>query len=164
MAGSWWGPAQFLDQQISQVCKGADRAQLAIEAGFVSAGAHVVFQPIPLQPAAANADVLAGPFVSQSQEGPDGGAERRLGLAAATDRTFSLGLERAKAKSAAELESARIQSQENVQLLQLLLEAQRTLAQIFSQMGASMMSAMSYSASLSGSVSNSTSFSFSGEV
>lgn len=91
-------------------------------------------------------------------------ADVESAASAATDRTFQLGLERAKSDADAALETARIKSQENVQFLNLLLEAQKTIATVFTQLASSTMSAMNYSASLSGGISSSYSLSESREL
>lgn len=91
-------------------------------------------------------------------------ADVESAASAAIDRTFQLGLERAKADSDATLEAARIRSQESVQFLNLLLEAQKTIAQVFAQLASSTMSAMSYSANLSGSISSAYTLSESREL
>lgn len=85
---------------------------------------------------------------------------------AATDRSFELGMESAKADMEAQIEDARIRSQENVALSGLMLEALKAMAQILSQLAASTMSAVNYSASVSSSASDSRgrSVSWSGEA
>lgn len=81
-------------------------------------------------------------------------AQLETAAAAATDRTFELGLEKAKAESSAHLETNRMRSQEKVQLLQLLQEAMKTVATVLTQLASSTMSAMNYSAGISGSISS----------
>lgn len=78
-------------------------------------------------------------------------ADVEQAASAATDRTFELGLARAKAQVDTQLETAKIKSQENIALQGLMLEAMKALAQILSQLAASTMSAVNYSASVSGS-------------
>lgn len=91
-------------------------------------------------------------------------ADVEAAASASTDRTFQLGLERAKSEADAALETARIQSQEGVAHLNLLLEAQKTIATVFTQLASSTMSAMNYSASLSGGISSSYSLTESREL
>lgn len=95
-------------------------------------------------------------------------ADVEQAASAAQDRTFELGLARAKAQVDAQLETARIRSQENVSLMGLNLEALKALAQIMAQLAASTMSAVNYSASVGASDSFSHSFgrsaSWSGEA
>lgn len=91
-------------------------------------------------------------------------ADVETAASASTDRTFQLGLERAKSEADAALETARIQSQEGVAHLNLLLEAQKTIATVFTQLASSTMSAMNYSASLSGGISSSYSLTESREL
>ena len=81
-------------------------------------------------------------------------AQLETAAAAATDRTFELGLEKAKAESNAHMETSRMRSQEKVQLLQLLQEAMKTVATVLTQLASSTMSAMNYSAGISGSISS----------
>lgn len=87
---------------------------------------------------------------------------------AASDRTFELGLNRENARVQTELERARVEIQQNVNLSQLLLEARRTLTQVLSQLASASMSAMNFSANVSSSRSDSkscsTSYSWSGEA
>lgn len=87
---------------------------------------------------------------------------------AAGDRSFQLGLERARANVDTQLKAAEIRVQENIQLTSLLLDVRKMLAQVFGQLAASSMSAVNYSASLSSgrsdSKSCSTSLSYSGEA
>lgn len=87
---------------------------------------------------------------------------------AASDRSFELGLEREKAETETQLKTAEIRIQENIQLLSLMVDVRKTLAQVMSQLAASSMSAVNYSAGISSSRSDSTScgtsLSFSGEA
>jgi hypothetical protein len=93
-------------------------------------------------------------------------ADVEQAASAATDRSFQLGLEEAKADMEAQIETARIKSQENIAMSGLLLEALKSMAQILSQLAASTMSAVNYSASVSSSASDSRgrSVSWSGEA
>lgn len=70
---------------------------------------------------------------------------------AATDRTFELGMERAKAQVDVELKSAEIRIQENTQLLSLMVDIRKTLAQVAAQLAASIHSTMSFSTGVSSS-------------
>ncbi|MBS0227093.1 MAG: hypothetical protein JSS23_00170 [Proteobacteria bacterium] len=70
---------------------------------------------------------------------------------AATDRTFELGLEKAKAMVDVELKSAEIRIQENNQLLSLMVDIRKTLAQVSAQLAASIHSTMSFSTGISSS-------------
>lgn len=81
-------------------------------------------------------------------------ADLETAASAATDRTYQLGLEKAKTESSAHLEVGRMRSQEKVQLLQLLQEAMKTVATVLTQLASSTMSAMNYSAGISGSISS----------
>jgi hypothetical protein len=87
---------------------------------------------------------------------------------ASSDRSFELGLEREKAQTETQLKVAEIKIQENIQLLNLMIDIRKTLAQVMSQLAASSMSAVNYSAGISSSRSDSTScgtsLSFSGEA
>lgn len=82
-------------------------------------------------------------------------ADVEQAASASTDRSFQLGLESARARVDAQLETARIRSSENVALSGLQLEALKALAQILSQLASSTMSAVNYSASVSSGMSRS---------
>lgn len=87
---------------------------------------------------------------------------------AAADRSFQLGLERARADVDTQLKRAEVLIQQNVQLLSLVLENLRTRANVAGQLAASSMSAVNASSSVSSSrgesKSCSTSLSYSGEA
>jgi len=93
-------------------------------------------------------------------------ADVEQAASAATDRSFQLGLEAARARVDTQLEQARIRSNENIALQGLTLEALKALAQILSQLAASTMSAVSYSANVSSAdnYSHSRSVDWSGEA
>lgn len=87
---------------------------------------------------------------------------------AATDRSFQLGMENARANVDTQLQVAKTKVDENIQITQLQLELRKFLTQVMAQLASSSMSAVNYSASLGSSTSMSracsTSFSFSGEI
>lgn len=89
-------------------------------------------------------------------------------VSAANDRTFQLGLERARADTDVGLKSAEIRVQENVQLTQIMLQVQKTIADVLTQLAGSSMSALNFNAGVSSSKSQSrscdTNFSWSGEI
>lgn len=76
-------------------------------------------------------------------------ADVEQAASAATDRSFQLGLEAARARVDTQMEQARIRSNENVALQGLTLEALKAIATILSQLAASTMSAVNYGASVS---------------
>lgn len=84
----------------------------------------------------------------------------------ANDRHFNSLLAAARARVDVELEEARTKSTENTQILGLVLEAMKTMAQVQAQLAASSMSAVNYSAgvSASDSFSRGRSVSWSGEA
>ncbi|MGD9643799.1 MAG: hypothetical protein AB7V08_13800 [Elusimicrobiales bacterium] len=87
---------------------------------------------------------------------------------AATDRSFELGLRKEEARTSVALKQAEVKIQEAIQLLQVLLRARETQAQVIGQLSSSAMSAVNFSAGLSSSRSKgescSTSVSWSGEA
>lgn len=87
---------------------------------------------------------------------------------AATDRSFELGLRKEEARTNVALKQAEVKIQEAIQLLQLLLRARETQAQVIGQLSSSAMSAVNFSAGLSSSRSKgescSTSVSWNGEA
>lgn len=85
---------------------------------------------------------------------------------AASDRSFQLGLEAARARVDTQIETARIRSNENIALQGLMLEALKAVAQILSQLAASTMAAVNYSANVSSAdnYSHSRSVGWSGEA
>lgn len=87
---------------------------------------------------------------------------------AATDRSFELGLRKEEARTNVALKQAEVKIQEAIQLLQLLLRARETQAQVIGQLSSSAMSAVNFSAGLSSSRSKgescSTNVSWSGET
>jgi len=87
---------------------------------------------------------------------------------AASDRTFQLGLERARAQVDTELQAAQIAVQENISIVQILTRLREQQTQAITQLSAATMSAMNFSAGVSSSRSKgsscSTDFNFSGEI
>lgn len=75
-------------------------------------------------------------------------ADVESAASAAADRSFQRGLEEARARVDTQLETARIRSNENVALQNLMAEIAKALAQIMSQLAASTMSAVNYSANV----------------
>lgn len=78
-------------------------------------------------------------------------ADVEQAASAASDRSFQLGLEASRARVDTQLETAKIRSNENVALQQLLAEIAKALAQVQAQLAASTMSAVNYSAGVSAS-------------
>lgn len=87
---------------------------------------------------------------------------------AATDRSFELGMERARAITDVGLKAAEIRIQENISLSQLMFSIQKQIADVLTQLAASSMSALNFNAGVSSSKSQSracdTNFSWSGEI
>lgn len=87
---------------------------------------------------------------------------------AATDRSFELGLAKARADADYQLQLNAQNLQQAQSLLQMAIEIARTAAQVGSQLASSTMSAVNYGASISSgrskSISCSQSFSFAGEI
>ncbi|MGH8025283.1 MAG: hypothetical protein ACREO0_01025 [Pseudoxanthomonas sp.] len=95
-------------------------------------------------------------------------ADVESAASAASDRSFQLGLEAARADLDAQLQRAQMQIRNAEFLIQQIVEIQRAKASIASQLAASTMSAVSYGASISSgrskSIACSTNFSFQGET
>lgn len=87
---------------------------------------------------------------------------------AAADRSFNLGLESERARVDTQLKVADMKIKDSEFLAQQMVEIQKAIAQIASQLAASTMSAVNYGASVSSSRSKgnscSSNFSFSGEI
>lgn len=87
---------------------------------------------------------------------------------AATDRSFELGLSKARADVDAQLQKAQMQISQAMQMLTQAVEIARSKSQIASQLAASTMSAVNYGASISSGQTSSKScgsnFNFQGEI
>lgn len=93
-------------------------------------------------------------------------ADIETAASAAADRQFQSGLQAAIAQKDTQMENARIKSQENIALQNMMMEKLRALAQMLSQLLASTMSAVNHSISASASdgFSRSASVGWSGEA
>lgn len=96
------------------------------------------------------------------------GAQVETAAAAATDRTFQLGLERANANVAAQFKNVDLRISQLQMMMQQLLAIADTKVKVGAQLAASSWSAVNYSAGVSASVGQSSScssnFNFQGEI
>jgi hypothetical protein len=95
-------------------------------------------------------------------------AQVETAASAQQDRRVQLGIERERARTDVALKNAEISVQQNIQLLSLELDKQKSIAQVLAQIGASAMNAVSFGASVSSgrneSKGCSTNYNYNGEI